>query len=81
MEIHIVGRATYEVDTISFEEDDFLLDSNEHNRLLYLEGILNRKSVKRILVDLGSAVIFCFPSCYIVVLLRISSNHQQSFLE
>ncbi len=51
-----MGRAAYEVDTISFSEDDFLLDSNEHNRPLYLEGILNRKPVKRILVDPGSAV-------------------------
>lgn len=55
-EIHVVGRAAYEVDTISLSEDDFLLDSNEHNRPLYLEGILNRKPVKRILVDPGSAV-------------------------
>lgn len=55
-EIHVVGRAAYEVDTISFESDSFLLDSNEHNRPLYLEGILNRKPVKRILVDPGSAV-------------------------
>lgn len=52
-----MGRAAYEVDTISFEEDDFLLDSNEHNRPLYLEGILNRKPVKRILVDPGSAAL------------------------
>ena len=41
---------------INFSENDLLLETKEHNRLLYVIGSCDGTRVNRILVDLGSSV-------------------------
>jgi hypothetical protein len=44
------------VNEITFDEEDNIVEDGDHNRPLYIEGNVGTSHLRRILIDLGSAV-------------------------
>ena len=57
VEVHLTHLSNLEAtEKITFTKEDLMLGSVYHNRPLYVTGCIDRKFVKRILVDPGAAV-------------------------
>lgn len=46
----------YATTHITFNNDDMLLETSEHNRSLYVTGDIDETKINRILIDLGSSI-------------------------